>query len=65
VDLYDLLTALAGDKKRIYILKGALLLTGRAEESTISPISFLLTTGAAAIVRGIETCSNVEGEILS
>ena len=56
--MYDLLTAMAGDKEGINILKGALLLTVRAKETTISSISLFLTSGGAAIVRGIETCGN-------
>ena len=56
--MYNLLTAVARDKERIDILKGALLLTAGAKETTIRSISILLATGAAAIVRGIETCRN-------
>ena len=58
MDLYNLLTAVAGDKERINILKGTLLLTARAKETAISSISLLPTSRAAAIVRGIETCRN-------
>ena len=56
MDLYDFLAALAGDEERLDVLKRPLLLTGRAKEASISSISLILTTRAAAIVRGIETC---------
>ena len=54
--MYDFLAALAGDEERLDVLKRPLLLTGRAKEASISSISLILTTRAAAIVRGIETC---------
>ena len=54
--MYNLLTAVAGDKERIDVLKGTLLLTARAKETAIRSISLLLAAGAAAIVRGIKTC---------
>lgn len=65
MDLYDLLTAMAGDQERINIFKGALLLTMRAKETTISSLSLLLTSRGTAIVRGIKTCGNEKRVLLN